>query len=60
MLTELMSELPYDSPARMNYKSVELASDKTFSSILSTLQSKLGKFDSEEIADVTSTDTINF
>ena len=60
LLTELMSELPYDSPARMNYKSVELASDKTFSSILSTLQSKLGKFDSQEIADVTSTDTINF
>ena len=58
MLTEMMSELPYDHPARMNYKSVELASDKTFSSILSTLQSKLGKFDSEEIADVTSTDTI--
>lgn len=60
LLTELMSELPYDSPARMNYKSVELASDKTFSSILSTLQSKLGKFDSQEIADVTSTDTIDF
>ena len=60
LLTELMSQLPYDHPARMNYKSVEIASDKTYSSILSTLQSKLGKFDSKEIADLTSTNTIDF
>ncbi|MBR2240277.1 MAG: type IV secretory system conjugative DNA transfer family protein [Clostridia bacterium] len=60
LLTEMMSVLPYDHPARMYYKSVELASDKTYSSILSSLQSKLGKFDSREIAEVTSTDTINF
>ena len=60
MLSELMQQLPYDHPARMNFKSVELASDKTYSSILSSLQSKLGKFDSKDIADVTSTNTINF
>ena len=60
LLTELMSKLPYDHPARMNYKSIEIAPEKTYSSILSTLQSKLGKFDSKEIAEVTSTDTINF
>ena len=60
LLTDLMSRLPYDHPARMNYKSVEIASDKTYSSILSTLQSKLGKFDSKDIADVTSTNTIDF
>ena len=60
LLTELMSQLPYDHPARMNYKSVEIASDKTYSSILSTLQSKLGKFDSKDIADLTSTNTIDF
>lgn len=60
LLTELMNELPIDHPARMNYKSIEIASDKTYSSILSTLQSKLGKFDSKEIADVTSTNTIDF
>lgn len=59
-LSELIGQLPYDHPARMYYKSVELASDKTYSSILSSLQSKLGKFDSKEIAEVTSTDTINF
>lgn len=59
-LTELMEVLPYDHPARMNYKSIEIAPEKTYSSILSTLQSKLGKFDSKEIAEVTSTDTINF
>ena len=60
LLTELMSQLPYDHPARMNYKSIEIAPEKTYSSILSTLQSKLGKFDSKDIAELTSTDTINF
>ena len=60
LLTELISKLPYDHPARMNYKSIEIAPEKTYSSILRTLQSKLGKFDSKEIAEVTSTDTINF
>lgn len=60
LLSELINELPFDHPARTNFKSIELASEKTFSSILSTLQSKLGKFDSKEIAEVTSTNTINF
>ena len=60
LLTELMSQLPYDHPARMNYKSIEIAPEKTYSSILSTLQSTLGKFDSKEIAELTSTDTIDF
>ena len=60
LLGELISELPPDNQAVTNYKSIELASDKTYSSILSTLQSKLSKFDSVEIADVTSTNTIDF
>ncbi len=60
LLSEKINRLPYDHPARMNYKSVEIASDKTYSSILSSLQSKLGKFDSKEIASVTSTNTIDF
>ena len=60
LLTELMSQLPYDHPARMNYKSIEIAPEKTYGSILSSLQSKLGKFDSKEIAELTSTDTIDF
>ena len=60
LLTELISQLPYDHPARMNYKSIEIAPEKTYSSILSSLQSKLGKFDSKEIAELTSTDTIDF
>ncbi len=60
LLTNLINQLPYDHPARMNYKSVEIASDKTYASILSSLQSKLGKFDSKEIAELTSTNTINF
>ena len=60
LLTELMNQLPYDHPARMNYKSIEIAPEKTYGSILSSLQSKLGKFDSKEIAELTSTNTINF
>ena len=60
LLSELIGQLPYDHPARMNYKSIEIAPEKTYSSILSTLQSKLGKFDSKEIAELTSTDTIKF
>ena len=59
LLTDLMNQLPYDHPARMNYKSIEIAPEKTYGSILSSLQSKLGKFDSKEIAELTSTDTIN-
>lgn len=60
ILAEEIHKLPYDHPAVMNFKSVELASDKTYSSILSSLQSALGKFDSPDIADVTSTNTIDF
>jgi len=60
LLTELINQMPYDHPARMYYKSIEIAPEKTYSSILSSLQSKLGKFDSKEIAELTSTDTINF
>lgn len=60
LLSDLMSQLPYDHPARMNYKSIEIAPEKTYGSILSSLQSKLGKFDSKEIAELTSTDTIDF
>ena len=60
LLSELMSRLPYDHPARMNYKSIEIAPDKTYGSILSTLQSKLGKFDTKEIAELTSTNTFDF
>ena len=60
LLTELINQLPYDHPARMFYKSIEIAPDKTYSSILSSLQSKLGKFDSKEIAELTSTNTIDF
>ncbi len=58
LLTNLMNQLSIDHPARMYYKN--MLPDKTFGSVLGTLQSKLGKFDSKEIAEVTSTDTINF
>ena len=60
LLTNLMNQLPFDHPARMYYKNIEMLPEKTFGSVLGTLQSKLGKFDSKEIAEVTSTNTINF
>ncbi len=60
LLTNLMSELPYDHAARRYYKNIEIAPEKTYSSILSSLQSKLGKFDSRDIAELTSTNTIDF
>jgi type IV secretion system protein VirD4 len=60
MLNDLINELDPDNPARTNYKNIANASDKTFGNILSTLQSKLGKFDSKDIAAVTSTDTMDF
>lgn len=60
LLTNLMNQLPLDHPARMYYKNIEMLPEKTFGSVLGTLQSKLGKFDSKEIAEVTSTDTIDF
>ncbi len=62
MLSELINKLPMEHPARKYFRSVEIsaASEKTYSSILSTLQSKLGKFDSKEIAELTSTNTIDF
>lgn len=61
VLTELIEgTLPENHIARRYYKSVSLASEKTFSTILSALQSKLGKFDSKEIADLTSVNTIDF
>jgi len=60
LLSDLIGQLPYDHPARMYYKSIEIAPEKTYGSILSSLQSKLGKFDSKEIAELTSTDTIDF
>ena len=59
-LHDIMNKLPDNSPARRNFNNVAMASDKTFSTILSSLQSKLGKFDSKVIADVTSSDTIDF
>ena len=61
-LADLIHQLPPEHLARMNFQSVEVsaASDKTYSSILASLQSSLGKFDSQEIADLTSTNTINF
>ena len=60
LLTNLMSKLPLDHPARKYYRNIETLPEKTLGSVLGTLQSKLGKFDSKEIAALTATDTIDF
>ena len=60
ILSNLIFELPVSHPARKNYSSVETAPEKAFGSILSTLQSRLGKFDPKDIAALTSTHTIDF
>ena len=60
VIGNLIHELPFDHPARMYFKNVEDLPEKTLGSVYGTLQSKLGKFDSKEIAAVTSTDTIDF
>ena len=60
LLSNLINQLPHQHPARTNYRSIEVSSDKTYGSILSSLQSKLGKFDSKAIAELTSTNTIDF
>lgn len=60
IVSDLMKVLPDDSKARKSYEDVQIATDKAYSSILSTLQSKLGKFDSSAIAALTATNTIEF
>ena len=60
LLGDLINQLDFSHPARKNYKSIDIAPEKTKGSILSTLQSRLGKFDSKGIAELTSTDSIKF
>lgn len=60
VLSELMRALPPEHMARKDYQSIELAPEKAFGSICSTLQAVLSKFDNPDIANLTSTNTINF
>lgn len=59
-LMNLFMELPFDNPARRAFETIRLGSEKTFSNILVSLAAKLEAFDSEEIAALTSTNTIEF
>lgn len=60
ILSRLMSDIPEDHKARLNYRSIEGNSDKTLQNILGSLQSKLGKFDSTEIQRLTCSNSIDF
>ena len=59
-LRDLFMQLPFDNPARKAFETIRLGSEKTFSNILVSLAAKLEAFDSEEIAAMTSTNTIEF
>ena len=59
-LMNLFMKLPFDNPARRAFETIRLGSEKTFSNILVSLAAKLEAFDSEEIAALTSTNTIEF
>jgi len=59
-LRNLFMDLPFDNPARRAFETIRLGSEKTFSNILVSLAAKLEAFDSEEIAALTSTNTIEF
>ena len=59
-LMKLFMDLPFDNPARRAFETIRLGSEKTFSNILVSLAAKLEAFDSEEIAALTSTNSIEF
>ena len=59
-LRDLFMQLPFDNPARKAFETIRLGSEKTFSNILVSLAAKLEAFDSQEIAAMTSTNTIEF
>lgn len=59
-LIDLFMSLPFENPARRAFETIRLGSEKTFSNILVSLAAKLEAFDSEEIAALTSTNTIEF
>lgn len=60
VLRKIIQDFPEDNLARKDFESVSIATDKAFSSIASTLQSLLSKFETPDIAALTSTNTINF
>lgn len=59
LLSDLMSQLPYDHPANVLqiYRNSARKNIWFYSKFFAI---KLGKFDSKEMANLTSTDTINF
>lgn len=59
-LMDLFMKLDHSNPARRAFETIRLGSEKTFSNILVSLAAKLEAFDSEEIAALTSTNTIQF
>lgn len=59
-LRNIFMDLPFDNPARKAFETIRLGSEKTFSNILVSLAAKLEAFDSQEIAAMTSTNTIEF
>ena len=59
-LRNIFMSLPFENPARKAFETIRLGSEKTFSNILVSLAAKLEAFDSQEIAALTATNTIEF
>ena len=59
-LMDIFMQLDREDPARRSFETIRLGSEKTFANILVSLAAKLEAFDSEEIAAVTSTNSIEF
>ena len=59
-LMEIFKSLEFDNPARRQFDTIRLGSEKTFANILVSLAAKLSAFDSEDIAALTATNSFHF
>ncbi len=59
-LMEIFKALDFDNPARRQFDTIRLGSEKTFANILVSLAAKLSAFDSKDIAELTACNSLEF
>ena len=59
-LMEIFKNLDFDNPARRQFDTIRLGSEKTFANILVSLAAKLSAFDSKDIAELTACNSLEF
>ena len=59
-LMEIFRALDFDNPARRQFDNVRIGSEKTFANILVSLAAKLSAFDSQDIAELTACNSLEF